>query len=306
MLSLSELSSETIIHLVNRGIAFATGDQQKNKLLANKVVGVYFRRPSTRTRTAFTIGAIKLGAATIAYGPNDLQINTGETIEDTARVLSRFLDALVIRTNDSIDEMITFADQNRMAVINAMSREEHPTQAIADLITLREEFGRLNDLHALYLGEGNNTASALAFAVSKIPGMRLSLVTPEGYGLPVDALNRARFFAERTGASVEQYFGLDKLPKMVDVVYTTRWQTMGEPKPDPNWKEKFKPYKVTPALMAQVSKPFGTIFLHDLPAFRDSDVSDEVLDGPQSRAFQQSQHKLTGAMAVLDWCLNGQ
>jgi ornithine carbamoyltransferase len=201
--------------------------------------------------------------------------------------------------------MITFAEQNRMVVINAMSREEHPTQAIADLITLREEFGRLNDLHVLYVGEGNNTASALAFAISKIPGMRLSLVTPEGYGVPDSVINRARLFAEKTGASVEQYSELDKLPKKVDAVYATRWQTMGEPKSDLNWKEKFKPYKVTPALMAQVSKPFGTIFLHDLPAVRGGDVSDEVLDGPQSRVFRQSHHKLTGAMAVLDWCLNG-
>lgn len=306
MLSLSDLGQETIAYLVNRGLAFATEDSQSIKPLRNRVVGIYFRRSSTRTRTAFTVAAIKLGAATMAYGLNDLQISTGETIEDTGRVLSGFLDALVIRTNDSIDEMRTLANQNKMAVINAMSEDEHPTQAIADLVTLQEEFGRLDDIHVLYVGEGNNTVSALAYAVSKTPGMRFTLVTPEGYGLPESILNKARSFAELTGASVQQYHGLDNLPKRVDAVYATRWQTMGEPKPEPNWKEKFEPYKVTSELMAQVSKPSGTIFLHDLPAVRGGDVANEVLDGPQSRAFRQAQHKLTSAMSVLDWCLRGQ
>jgi ornithine carbamoyltransferase len=136
--------------------------------------------------------------------------------------------------------------------------------------------------------------------------MRLTVVTPEGFGLPESILNKARSFAEQTGASVQQYHGLDILPKRVDAVYATRWQTMGEPKPEPNWKEKFEPYKVTSELMARVSKPSGTIFLHDLPAVRGGDVVNEVLDGPQSRAFRQAQHKLTSAMSVLDWCLNGQ
>jgi len=305
MLSLFDLDPEIISRLVSRGLAFAAGNWQRSNLLRNRVVGIYFRRFSTRTRTAFTIGAARLGAMTIAYGPNDLQINTGETIEDTARVLSGFLDGLVIRTNQSLDEMEAFAGQNKMIIINAMSEEEHPTQAISDLVTLCEEFGRLQGIHLLYIGEGNNTAAALAFAVSKTRDMRLTLVTPEGYGLPESTLNKARFSAEQTGSCVDQYHGLHNLPTQVDAVYTSRWQTMGEPKADPEWEEKFDPYKVTAELMAQVSKPSGTIFLHDLPAVRGGDVSDEVLDGPQSHAFRQAQHKLSGAMAVLDWCLKG-
>ena len=229
----------------------------------------------------------------------------GETTEDTAHVLSSFLDGLVMRTNESLDEMKAFASQSKMMIINAMSEEEHPTQAISDLVTLCEEFGRLQGIHLLYVGEGNNTAAALAYAVSKIRDMRLTLVTPEGYGLPESALHQARFSAEQTGACVEQYHGLDNLPPRVDAVYTSRWQTMGEPKADSGWEEKFEPYKVTRELMQQVSKPVGTIFLHDLPAVRGGDVTDDVLDGPQSRAFRQAQHKLSGAMAVLDWCLSG-
>ncbi len=303
MLSLSELDPETMARLVNRGLAFAEGDALRTKPLAGRVVGLYFRGSSTRTRTAFTVGAIKLGAATIIYGPNDLQIATGETILDTARVLSGFLDALVIRTNSSMDEMKAFASQDSMAIVNAMSETEHPTQAVADLVTLREEFGRLDDIHLLYVGEGNNTASALAFAVSLTPGMCLTLVTPEGYGVPDHLLDKARNMARQTGALVEQHHRIDDLPKRVDAVYATRWQTMGVPKPHPNWKEKFEPFMVTQELMSDVSKPSGTIFLHDLPAVRGGDVTDEVLDGPQSRAFRQARHKLSGAMAVLEWCL---
>jgi ornithine carbamoyltransferase len=302
-LSVCDLNSEALSHLVKRALAFSAGEAGKARPLAGKVVGVYFRRSSTRTRSAFTVGAIKLGGATIAYGPNDLQIVTGETIQDTARVLSGYLDALVIRTNDSIEEMKALADQNRMAVVNAMSENEHPTQAIADLATIREEFGRLDDLHVLYVGEGNNTAAALALAVSLTPGMQLTLVTPEGYGLPERRLENARRFAKSYGASVEQHHQIDKLPAGVDVVYATRWQTMGEPKADLDWKDKFEPFKVTSELMARVSKSSGTIFLHDLPAVRDGDVDGAVLDGPQSRAFRQAWHKLTSAMAVLEWCV---
>jgi len=265
-------------------------------------VGIYFRGTSTRTRTAFTVGAMRLGAATIAYGPNDLQIVTGETVDDTTRVLSGFLDALVIRTNASIEEMRAMAAQERMSIINAMSENEHPTQAIADLTTLKEEFKHLDDIHVLYVGEGNNTAAALALGVALTPGMQLTLVTPEGYGLPDAALKRAQSLASQYGSFVEEHHDIDKLPRNVNAVYATRWETMGVPKFDPNWRKIFEPFRVTQKMMAEVSKPSGTVFLHDLPAMRGSDVTDEVLDGPQSRAFRQAYHKLTSAMAVLEWC----
>src|SRR6185369_2917404 len=214
-----------------------------------------------------------------------------------------FLDGLGIRNNEPIDEMEIFAGQNDMAVINAMSANEHPTQAIADLVTLREEFGRLADLHVLYLGEGNNTVAALALAMSQTPGMQLTVVTPAGYGLDPGLLEKTAALARKNGACVEQHHDMNRLPKRVDAVYATRWQTMGVPKADPNWLELFAPYRVTPDIMKSVSKPSGTIFMHDLPAVRGGDVLDEVIDGPQSRAFRQAQHKLSSAMAILESCL---
>ena len=300
LLSLSEIGPENLALLVNRSLEIATHGVGVPPLVG-KTVGIYFKRTSTRTRTAFTVAAIKLGAIPVAYGPNDLQICTGETIEDTARVLSGFLDALVVRTNESIYEMRAFASQNEMAIINAMSDTEHPTQAIADLVTIKENFGRLHDVSVLYVGEGNNSASALALAVALTPRMRLTLLTPEGYGLSSSVLEKAQGLSLQSGSVIEQRHDISSLRDKFDVVYTTRWQTMGVPKPDSNWKEKFKPYSVTQEFMQRFSKD-GGVFMHDLPAVRGDDVVDEVLDGPQSIAFRQARHKLTSAMAVLEWC----
>jgi len=294
LLSLNEIGPENLASLVNRSLEIAARGVAVPPLIG-KTIGIYFKRTSTRTRTAFTVAAIKLGATPVAYGPNDLQICTGETIDDTARVLSGFLDALVVRTNESIDEMRAFASQSEMSIINAMSDTEHPTQAIADLVTIKEHFGCLQDISVLYVGEGNNTAAALAFAVALTPGMRLTLLTPEGYGLTSSVLKQA-------GSAVEQHHDISRVRDKFDVVYTTRWQTMGAPKPDSDWKEKFKPYSVTQDFMQRFSKD-DTVFMHDLPAVRGDDVMSEVLDGPQSIAFRQARHKLTSAMAVLEWCV---
>lgn len=304
LLSVSDLDSATIRSLLDDALAIAQGRWQGRRPLDGRIVGIYFRKSSTRTRTSFTVGAMKLGAQVIAYGPNDLQIVTGETVPDTARVLSNYLDALVIRTNETIAEMRDLARQDRMSIVNAMSENEHPTQSLADLTTLLEHFGRLEGLHVLYMGEGNNSTSAIALAMSRLPNMRLTIVTPERYGLPADFIEEVRAAGAGHGTVIEQHHDLGGLPRGVDAVYTTRWLTMGVTKEDPNWVDKFRPYCVTPDVMAEVSKPGGgTIFLHDLPAMRGYEVVDEVLDGPQSVAFRQAYHKMTSAMAALHWCL---
>jgi ornithine carbamoyltransferase len=305
LLSLTDLAPEEISYLIDRTLQIAVGKVKDRQPLREKAVGIYFRQASTRTRTSFSLGAAKLGAHVVVYGPNDLQTNTGETIQDTTQVLSGYLDALVLRTAESIQEMQMLAAQDRMSIINAMSDQEHPTQALADLATLKEHFGRLNGLHILYIGEGNSTAIALTLGISKLHGIKLTLLTPEGYGLPQEVLEQSQLFASQYGTYIEQYHTLDTLPKNVDVVYTTRWQTTGSTKGDSNWKEMFKPFSVTLAIMDRASKASGTIFMHDLPAVRGEDVVSEVLDGPQSIAFHQAHNKLFGAMAVLEWCIVG-
>lgn len=305
LLSLADLDAPTLQRLVDDGAAVARGEWDARHPLAGKVVGIYFKKTSTRTRTGFTVGAMKLGASVITYGPNDLQLVTGETLADTGRVLANYLDALVIRTNESLDELRAIADcQDRMGVINAVTDLEHPTQAICDLVSLQEQFGRLAGLHVLYLGEGNSSAAALALAFGLLPDMRLTLVTPPGYGLPPSILEQAQAFARAGASEIEEHHDMDALPGAVDAVYTARWLTMGVAKTDADWLPKFRPYTVTPEVMARVSGP-DTVFLHDLPAMRGYEVLDEVLDGPQSIAFRQAYHKMTSAMAVLNWAIHG-
>jgi ornithine carbamoyltransferase len=302
-LTVADLGYEVLDGLTNDAVAIARGLWADRRPLAGRFVGIYFSKTSTRTRTSFSVGAMRLGAQIVTYGPNDLQIVTGETVEDTGRVLAEYLDLLVVRTNEPLAGMAALAAQGRMGVINAMSDNEHPTQAIADLAVIKEQIGRLEGVHVLCLGEGNNTAAAQILAAAQVPGMRFTLVTPEGYGLPVAVLDQAHALAGKSGAVVLQHHRADMLPRGVDVVYTSRWTTMGVPKLDPDWLPRFRPYAVTRALMAEVSKPGGgTVFLHDLPAMRGFEVTDEVLDGPGSRALRLAFHKMTSAMAVLSYC----
>jgi ornithine carbamoyltransferase len=305
LLSIADLKPSDIEQITRRSVEIGSKDFQETKSLEGKAVGIYFRKTSTRTRTSFTVGAARLGAITISYGPSDLQTNTGETIDDTGKVLSGFLDGLVIRTAESIAEMKALAAQDRMAVINAMSDNEHPTQALADLGTLTEHFGNLNNLKVLYMGEGNNTASALALAFARIPGAQLTILSPRGYVLDQNVIDRARKWADLYGANIQQHHTLDELREKVDVVYTTRWQTTGTTKSDPNWLKDFTPFKVTKDLFDRLSTS-RTVFMHDLPAVRYQEVDAEVLEGSKSIVFRQARYKLFSAMAVLEWCILGQ
>jgi ornithine carbamoyltransferase len=300
LLSILDLSPAEVLYLARRAVRIKHAPADL-PTLRGKTVGVYFRKSSTRTRTGFTVGAGRLGATVVTFGPGDLQTSTGETLEDTARTLAGYLDVLVMRTNEEVEEMRAFAAHPFMSVVNALSSDEHPTQALADLSTMLEHFGRLEGLHVLYLGEGNKTAAALALAVSRLPGMRLTLATPAGYGLDAAKLAAARALAAEHGASVEETHDPGALPAGVDVVYTSRWQEMGVGRPDPEWKASFAPFRVTQALMDRVAGP-ACVFMHDLPAVRGEDVDDGVLDGGRSLAWVQAQHKMWSAMAVMEWC----
>ncbi|WP_327674850.1 ornithine carbamoyltransferase [Kitasatospora sp. NBC_00458] len=303
LISLDDLSDADLRAVVDRGAEFsrraASGEGTGNTALAGRVVGVYFRKTSTRTRTAFSAGALRLGAGLVTYGPADLQLNTGETTEDTGRVMSRMLDVLVARTAGDPAELRAWADQGRMSVVNAMSADEHPTQGLTDLTTLAVRFGAVDGLSVLYVGEGNNSAAALALGLSRHRGVRLELRTPPGYGLSGAVLERARELAAGHGSTVTERHDLDEVPADFDAVYTTRWQTTGTSKPDPDWRRVFAPFQVTAELLARSP---GAVFLHDLPAHRGEEVTAEVLDGPASIAFEQAENKLHSAMAVLEWC----
>jgi ornithine carbamoyltransferase len=185
-----------------------------------------------------------------------------------------------------------------LAVINGMSAEEHPTQALTDLTTLMQHFGRIDGLRVLYVGEANNTATSLALALSRYQGTVLELRTPPGYGLPETIRTTAEKQAAQRGGGLVERHDMADLPGGFDVVYTTRWQTTGSTKPDPDWRAVFAPFQVGSALWRDSP---GAVFMHDLPAHRGEEVTAEVLDGPASIAFRQADNKLYSAMAVLEW-----
>lgn len=298
LISLEDLDDDELLHLVRRGAELSAG-QAWEQSLTGRVIGCYFRETSTRTRTAFSVAALRLGAGLVTFGPDDLQTGTGESYQDTGAVFARMLDAVVARTAGDPAELRAWAGQDRMSVINAMTADEHPTQALADLTTLLRQFGRLDQLRLLYLGEGNNTAVALALALSRLPGVALHLCTPPGYGLPRMTWEAVTRCAAASGASIIERHDVAELPTQVDVIYTARWQTTGTSKTDPDWRQVFQPFQVH-AGMWQDSP--DAVFMHDLPAHRGEEVTGEVLDGPASIAFTQAENKLYSAMAVLEWC----
>jgi len=301
LISLNNLSDEQLSQLVNRGLSYSNGLIKDHLPLKGLIVGIYFRKTSTRTRTSFSAAALRLGAQIISYGPNDLQENTGETLQDTAKVLSMMLDGFVARTAGTQKEMETIASYQSMGVVNAMTEDEHPTQALADLTTMQQHFGNVSGLRILYVGEGNNTATALALSVPRFSGTQLFFRTPPGYGIPQKTFLAAQQQAETHGSVTEEQHDMENLPEKIDVIYTTRWQTTGTTKPDPNWKKIFEPFKVSQKLL---DKYPDAIFMHDLPAHRGEEVEASVLDGPRSIAFKQAENKLHSACAVLEWCLN--
>lgn len=301
LISLSDISDEELSQLVELGLSYACNGTGAKRPLEGLIVGIYFLKTSTRTRTSFSAAALRLGAQIISYGSNDLQENTGETIEDTTRVLSRMLDGIVIRTSGSEENMRTFAAQERMGVINAMTENEHPTQALADLTTMMQHFGHLSGLRVLYLGEGNNTATALALSLPRFSDTQLFFCTPPGYGVPEQTMSLAKQYAKAHGSIVVEKHEVTELPDEFDVIYTTRWETTGTIKSDPNWKDVFTPFKVSQALMDQYP---SAIFMHDLPAHRNEEVDASVIDGNRSIAFIQAENKMHSACAVLEWCLS--
>ena len=297
LLSLTDLTAEELVGVVDRALKLT--EQPPARSLAGRAVGIYFRRSSTRTKTSFWRASTLLGADTIVYGPGELQLTTGETAADTGRVLACYLDLLVARTNDSMAELRELDGAEGMGVVNALTEHEHPTQALADLVTLQEEFGDLAGRHVLYVGDGNSTARAFVHATALTPDLLLTVVTPPGYGLPDEV--RAQAAVLGAGDRIRYTHDLPSPDLPVDVVYTTRWMTMGTGKDGSDWLADFRPYQVNASLMRRVGDEH-TVFLHDLPAMRGQEVTDEVLDGPRSLAWRQARHKMTSAMAVLEWC----
>lgn len=302
LLSLNDLDDQQFSNLTACVARVAARPDATFNTLSGRRIGLLFTKTSTRTRVSFWRAAVDLGAEVATFGPNELQLTTGEDWSDTGAVFAQYMDALVVRTNGPIRNMRDLAT-GVPATINAMSACEHPTQALSDYATIIERFGAAENIRIGYFGEGNNTAAALAFLFSRVPGSKTHFYMPEGYRLPEDVCARALDRCRSSGASMSFEYEIPRSPPPVDVIYTTRWQTMGVEHVNADWKNDFRPFSVDRELFERFAAGSSSVFMHDLPAVRGEEVSADVLDGPRSIALRQAYHKRSGAMGAILWCL---
>lgn len=300
LLSLADLSPEEITDIGEIAFRYGQDPESFTGRLARARVGLVFTAPSTRTRTSFWSAATRLGCDVLHLGQADLQISTGETWSDTGAMLANYLDVVVARTNGPQRDLAELA-VHVPATIDALTHEEHPTQAIADFCAMREHFGDVAGLRLAYLGEVNNTARSLAQLVRKLPFRSLDVYSPDGSGFSakeIESLNAAR----GTGI-VRQHHGVPVAPDAVDAVYTTRWQSMSAARHDQDWLSRFAGFAVTKDLVRRFSGSTEAVFMHDLPAVRDQEATSDVLDGNSATSLVQRQayHKASAAAAALLW-----
>ena len=267
--------------------------------LAGKTLGLLFDKASTRTRVSFEVAMHQLGGSTLFLSAQDLQLKRGETIADTARVLSRYLDGLVIRTtgHDLIKE---WAEDATVPVINGLTDLHHPCQALGDLLTLRERFGQLKGLKLAYIGDGNNVAHSLIEATAKT-GMEIVLACPKGYEPSPRIVAASRIVAKQTGGRIETLRKPAEAAEGADALYTDVWVSMGQEKESMSRLKRFRPYQINDRLLA-AAKP-SAVVMHCLPAHRGREITARVMDGKQSIVWDQAENRLHIQKAILEWLM---
>jgi ornithine carbamoyltransferase len=295
-LTVWDLSSEEIDSLLKRAIELKSGKDANKCPLIGRSIGLLFEKASTRTRVSFEVGIYQLGAQSIYMNPKEIQIGRGETIHDTAKVLSRYLNAIVIRTF-SHHTLLEFAHYSLIPVINGLSDLHHPCQALADLMTILEKKGPLNGTRLAYIGDGNNVANSLIEAAART-GIHMTIGCPKGYEPDPDILEKA------TSVSKNEIVVMKEAKDAVfkaDVVYTDVWVSMGQEKEAAKKKMKFSRYQINSKLLSYADR--DAIVLHCLPAHRGEEITDEVIDGPQSAVFDQAENRMHIQKALLEFLL---
>lgn len=291
-LRLWDFGSEEINSIVERAIALKSGADADKCPLTGKSMWLLFEKPSTRTRISFEVGIYQLGGQSIYMKPSEIQIGRGESTADTARVLSRYLDGIIIRTFEHT-KLEEFAANSDVPVINGLSDLHHPCQVLADLMTIKEKKGRLEGVKVAYIGDGNNVANSLMEAAGRM-GLLLNIACPEGYEPDLDILEEAR--------SGKGEIIILRDPKeatgRADVIYTDVWVSMGQEDSAEKKRRKFSAYQVNSSLLACAKK--DVIVMHCLPAHRGEEITDEVIDGPQSVVFDQAENRLHTQKALLE------
>lgn len=276
-------------------IGLPKGAADKDAPCTGHTLAMIFEKSSTRTRFSFDMGMRQLGGSSITATSNDMQLGRGETVEDTAKVLSRFVDGIMLRAN-SHNTLVALAQNSDVPVINGLTDLNHPCQIMADLQTLEERGRTLKGLNLAWVGDGNNVAVSFAHAAAKF-GFSLSIATPNGYEVSGQELSRAR----AAGADITTMQSASDAAKNADVVIADTFVSMGDADADLRLKQ-LAPYEVTDALMEQADK--DALFLHCLPAHRGEEVAASVIDGPQSVVFDEAENRLHAQKAILKWCFD--
>jgi ornithine carbamoyltransferase len=302
LLRSADLAPSDLARLLDAADAFRREPYRARERLRSESVVLYFNKPSTRTRISFETAVARLGGTPIGVGPHDLQLGRGETIEDTARVMSRYARAFVIRTFAHA-EVERFAAAASIPVVNALTDAHHPCQSLADLMTLREKRGDLRRVRLAYVGAGNNVVHSLLEAAA-LAGMQIAVATPARYAPDPAIVANARVLARASGAALELGDDPEAAVRGADAVYTDAWLSMGDPESER--AERFaalRPYQVDARLFAAARA--DAIFLHCLPDHRGEEVTAEVVDGPRSVIFDQAENRLHTSVALLAALLDG-
>lgn len=268
---------------------------EPHRLLEGKTLGMIFTKPSTRTRVSFETGIYQLGGMGMYFGPNDLQLGRSESISDTAKVLSRYLNGIMIRTFDHQD-VIDLAKHASIPVINGLTDLLHPCQILADLFTILEKKRKLQGLKLAFIGDGNNVAHSLLHGCSLL-GMNISVASPSGYKPNKQIVNEALTNAKFMGSKVEIVDDPVKAVRNADVIYTDVWASMGQEKEAEERKKKFTKYQVNSKLIMNAKEDY--LFMHCLPAHRGDEVTNEVADSPNSVIFDEAENRLHVQKAIM-------
>ncbi|NLI29906.1 MAG: ornithine carbamoyltransferase [Nitrospiraceae bacterium] len=296
LLTIWDFSAEEVRSILNRSIALKSGVDRMKCPLIGKSIGLFFEKPSTRTRVSFEVGVYQLGAQPIVLSPRELQLGRGETIADTARTLSRYLHGMVMRVFQH-DTVAEFARHASIPVINGLSNAHHPCQAFADVMTVQERKGRTDGIRFAFIGDGNNVAHSL-IEIAARTGLDFVIAAPEGYDPDPAVVQRAR----SAGGRIAIVRDAREAAAGADVLYTDVWVSMGQEAEADEKVEKFRSFQINDDLLGR-AKPDAMV-LHCLPAVRGNEITDAVMDGPHSAIFAQAENRLHTEKALLEYLVS--
>lgn len=296
-LSVEDINAEQLTDLLNLAeeLKARMNKGYMDTPLKGKILGMIFEKNSTRTRVSFEAGMLQLGGHAIFLSGNDSQLGRGEPIADTAKVLSEYVDALMIRTTDHERADILAASSN-VPVINGLTDLEHPCQALADLLTIKEEKGYLQGIKIAYVGDGNNVANSLMMAAVK-SGMHIAIATPRGYEPNLDLVEKARAESVVTGGKIELFHNPEAAVSEADIIYSDVWTSMGQEKENEKRLADFKGFQVSEQLAASAKADY--LFMHCLPAHRGEEVASSIIDSAHSIVIKQAGNRLHAQKALM-------